>query len=72
MFTGLSLLQKLFWIIIAIDLGKQQELDANPKAIQQINFSGNLDQPGNSTMFFIFEEAKKNILDVSQVTMKVL
>ena len=29
--------------VIAIDLGKQQELDADPKAIQQINFTGNLD-----------------------------
>ena len=29
--------------MIAIDLGKQQELDADPKAIQQINFTGNLD-----------------------------
>ena len=26
-----------------IDLSKQQELDADPKAIQQISFTGNLD-----------------------------
>ena len=42
----------------AIDLSKQQELDAHPIAIQQINFIGNLDEPGNTTMFFIIEEAK--------------
>ena len=27
-----------------IDLSKQQTLDANPKAIQQINLTGNLDR----------------------------
>ena len=29
--------------MIAIDLSKQQALDADPKAIQQINYTGNLD-----------------------------
>ena len=29
--------------MIAIDLRKQQALNADPKAIQQINFTGNLD-----------------------------
>ena len=29
--------------MIAIDLSKQQRVDADPKAIQQINFTGNLD-----------------------------
>ena len=29
--------------MISIDLSKQQALDVNPKAIQQINFTGNLD-----------------------------
>ena len=32
--------------MIVITLSKQQALDANPNAIQQINFIGNLDQPG--------------------------
>ena len=45
--------------MIAIDLTKQQALDADPKAIQQINFTENLDRGGNTTMFFIIEEAKK-------------
>ena len=29
--------------MITIDLSKQQALDADPKAIQQINFTGNLE-----------------------------
>ena len=41
MFTTLFLLQK-YYKLIAIDLSKQQNLDADPKAIQQINFTGNL------------------------------
>ena len=49
--------------MIAIDLRKQQALDADPTAIQQINFTGNLDRTGNTnTIFFITEEAKKNFL----------
>ena len=47
--------------MIAIDLSKKQTLDADPKAIKEINFSGNLDQAGNTTMFFIIEEAKETI-----------
>ena len=39
--------------LIAIDLSKQQELDADPRAIQQIDFTANLDREGNTTMFFI-------------------
>ena len=58
--------------MIAIDLTKQQALDADPKAIQQINCTENLDRGGNTTMFFIIEEAKKTILDFSQGTVKVL
>ena len=52
--------------MIAIDLSKQQALDADPKAIQQINFTGNLDRPAGATMFFIVEETKETVLDFSQ------
>ena len=45
--------------MITIDLGKQQVLDADPKAIQQIIFTGNLDLVEGATIFFIIEEAKK-------------
>ena len=58
--------------MIAIDLSKQQALDADPRAIQQINFIRNLDRDGNMTMFFIIEEAKETVLDFSQGTIKVL
>ena len=58
--------------MIAIDLSKQEALDADPKAIQQINFTRNLDQSGNTAVFFIIEEAKENILDSSQRTERVL
>ena len=49
--------------IIAIDLSKQQALDVDPRAIQQINFAANLDRAGNTTIFFIIEEAKETVLD---------
>ena len=47
--------------MIAIDLSRQNELDANPRAIQQINFTAILDRAGNTTIFFIIEEAKETI-----------
>ena len=58
--------------MIAIDLSKQQALDADPSAIQQINFTANLDRDGNTTMIFIIEEAKETVLDFSQGTIRVL
>ena len=58
--------------MIAVDLSKQQALDADPRAIQQINFTGNLDRAGNTRVYFILEEAKETILDFSQGTVKVL
>ena len=58
--------------MIAVDLSKQQALDADPRAIQQFNFTANLDRDGNTRVYFILEEAKKTILDFSQGTVKVL
>ena len=58
--------------MIAVDLSKQQALDADPRAIQQINFTANLDRPGNTRVYFILEEAKETILDFLQGTVKVL
>ena len=69
------MLTKLFQIsfkMIAIYLSKKQRLDADPKAIQHINFTGDLNWRGDATMFFIIEEAKETILDFSQWTVKVL
>ena len=54
----------------AIDLSKQQALDTDPKAIQQISVAGNLEQ--QATIFFITEETKETILDFSQGIVKIL
>ena len=61
-----------YYRIIAIDLSKQQALDADPKAIQQINFTENLDRTAGETMFFIIEEAKEAVLGFSRGIVKVL
>ena len=61
-----------YYKMIAIDLSKQQVFDADPKAIQQINFTANLDREGNITMFCIIEEANNTVLDFSQGTVKAL
>ena len=58
--------------LIAIDLSKQQELDTDPRAIQQIDFTANSDREGNTTMFFIIEKAKETVFEFSQGTVKVL
>ena len=58
--------------MIAVDLSKQYALDADPRAIQQINFTANLDRAGNTRVYLILEEAKETILDFSQGTVKVL
>ena len=63
---------KNYYKLIAIDLSKQQKLDTDPKAIQQINFTGNLSRAEGSTMLFIIEEAKETVLDFSKKTVKVL
>ena len=52
-----------YFKMIEIDLSKQQALEADPKTIQQINFTRNLEK--NATIFF-------TILDFSQGTVKVL
>ena len=51
--------------MIAVDLSKQQPLDADPRANQQINFTGNLDRAGNTRIYFILEEEKETIVDCS-------
>ena len=58
--------------MIAVDLSKQEVLDPDPRAIQQINFTANLDRAGNTRIYFILEEAKETILNFSQGTVKVL
>ena len=52
--------------LIAIDLSKQQTLDDSPTAIQQVNFTENLDRAEGAWMVFVLKEVKKDILDFSQ------
>ena len=58
--------------MIAIDLSKQQTLNADARAIQQISFTANLNIVGNTRIYFILEEAKETVLDFSQGIVKVL
>ena len=57
--------------MIAIDLSKQQALYADPRAIQQINFTANLDRNEGATLRII-EQAKETVFEFSQGTVKVL
>ena len=47
--------------MIEIDLRRQQALDADAKAMQQVKFTGNIDQAGNKTTFFVIEKGKINL-----------
>ena len=58
--------------MIVINLSKQQALDADLKAIQQINFTANLDRENNTRCYFILEEAKETVFEFLQGTVKVL
>ena len=55
-----------------MDLAKQLALHADSRAIQQINFTANLDRAGNRRIYFIFEEAKETVFYFSQRAVKVL
>lgn len=46
--------------LLAIDLRKQETLDADPKAMQQFNFTRNLERAGNKPIFLINGEVKNN------------
>ena len=58
--------------MVAIDLCKEQALDADPSAIQQINFTAKLDRNVNTRIFLILGEAKETFLDFSQETLNFL
>ena len=58
--------------MIVVDCSKQQALDADPKAIQEISFTANLDRTGNTRIYFILEEAKETVSDFSKGTVKAL
>ena len=58
----LFLLQKIHKMISG-DLSKQQALDTDPKAIQEIDFTTNLDKDGQTRFYFILKKQKKLFLN---------
>ena len=56
--------------LFAVDLSKQKELDADPRAIQQIEFNGMLKT--NSDVCTVFEESKETVLEIYKEAEKVL
>ena len=63
---------KKYYKMIALDLSKQQVLDADLRTIQQISFTEHLDRAWNTRFYFILEEAKETIFEFSQGTVKYL
>ena len=63
---------KKHYKMILVDLSKQQALDPDPKVIQQINFTVNLDRVGNTRFYFILEKVKETVFEFSQGNVKVL
>ena len=57
---------KQHYKVIATDLSKQQKLDTDPKAKQQINFTGKLEQDRKKQTFFITKETKETVLNFSK------
>ena len=47
--------------LVAVDLSKQKELDADPRAIQQID----------STIYWVLEKSKETILEFYKGTVKL-
>ena len=58
--------------MIAVDLSRQQSLDPDPRKIQQIHFTANLDRAGDTRVYFILEESKETKLNFAQGTVNVL
>ena len=54
---------KKYYQMIGVDLSKQQALDADPEAIQQINFTANLDRANNTRIISFLKKQKKLILN---------
>ena len=61
--------------LIAADLSKQKALDADPRVIQQIIFTGKIKAAVANTrviIYYILEKSKETMLDFSRGTTKVL
>ena len=60
---------KKHYKLVAVDLSKQKKLDADPRAIQQIEVKYML--PTNSTIYWVLEKSKETILEFCKGTVKV-
>ena len=56
---------KKHYKLVAVDLSKQKELDAGPRAIQQIEFKYMLET--NSTIYWLLEKSKETILELNKL-----
>ena len=61
---------KDFYKLVAIDLSKQKELDADPRAIQQIEFIGHVDD--DTGIIAVLEQSKEKVLEFYKATAKVM
>ena len=55
--------------LVAVDLSKQRELDADPRTIEQIEFKYMLQT--DSTIYWVLEKSKETILEFYKGTVKV-
>ena len=60
---------KKHYELVVVDLYKQKQLDADPRAIQQIEFKYMLGT--NSTIYWVLEKSKETILEFYKGTVKV-
>ena len=70
------ILQAVYWIskkkyrLTAVNLSKQNALDADPRVIQQIIFTGKASQ--NIVIYYILEQSAETIFNFSKGTANVL
>ena len=60
---------KKHYKLVAVDLSKQKELDADPRAIQQVEFKYMLRE--NSNIYWVLEKTKEIVLEFYKGTLKV-
>ena len=60
---------KKHYKLVTVDLSKQKELNADPRAVQQIEFKYMLET--NSTIYWVLEKSKETILEIYKGTVKV-
>ena len=60
---------KKHYKLVAVDLSKQKELDADSRAIQQIEFKYMPET--NSTIYWVLQKSEETILEFYEGTVKV-